>query len=139
MRLAGMANERERERSLQWKMSDDEVVDPKLSASAKCLATESCAKLLVRGGARIDITVIQALQSHKHFPPQVEYERCSARIEAKGTGQCAGQYMDYIQCVVRARASTAFASQAASPVDVLRLRLWTQDKCASVTVFKQLK
>ena len=120
-------------------MSDDEIVDPKLSASAKCLATESCAKLLVRGGARIDITVIQALQSHKHFPPQVEYERCSARIEAKGTGQCAGQYMDYIQCVVRARASTAFASQAASPVDVLRLRLWTQDKCASVTVFKQLK
>ena len=73
MRLAGMANERERERSLptavQWKMSDDEVVDPKLSASAKCLATESCAKLLVGGGARIDITVIQALQSHTHFPP----------------------------------------------------------------------
>jgi len=32
-------------------MSDDEVVDPKLSASAKCLATESCAKLLVGGGA----------------------------------------------------------------------------------------
>ena len=50
-------------------MSDDEVVDPKLSASAKCLATESCAKLLVGGGARIDITVIQALQSHTHFPP----------------------------------------------------------------------
>ena len=50
-------------------MSDDEIVDPKLSASAKCLATESCAKLLVGGGARIDITVIQALQSHTHFPP----------------------------------------------------------------------
>ena len=50
-------------------MSDDEVVDPKLSASAKCLATEPCAKLLVGGGARIDITVIQALQSHTHFPP----------------------------------------------------------------------
>ena len=120
-------------------MSDDEIVDPKLSASAKCLATESCAKLLVRGGARIDITVIQALQSHKHFPPQVEYERCSARIEAKGTGQCAGQYMDYIQCVVRSRASPAFVSQAASPADVLRMRLWPQDKCASAAIFKQLK
>ena len=49
-------------------MSDDEVVDPKLSASAKCLATESCAKLLVGGGARIDITVIPVSYTHLTLP-----------------------------------------------------------------------
>ena len=29
---------------------------------------------------------------------QVEYEKCAERIEAKGQGNCAGQYMDYIAC-----------------------------------------
>ena len=43
---------------------------------------------------------------------QVEYEKCAERIEAKGHGNCAGQYMDYIACA---------------------------DNCAKEAVFKALK
>ena len=43
---------------------------------------------------------------------QVEYEKCAERIEAKGQGNCAGQYMDYIACA---------------------------DQCAKDAIFKALK
>ena len=75
---------------MRLNMSDDEdeVVDPKAGVDAKCLAHVECSKALVA------------------------YERCAERIEAKGSGQCAGQYMDYIACV---------------------------DKCASEDLFNKLK
>jgi len=58
-------------------MSDEEeeVVDPKESVDTKCKATKECAKLLIA------------------------YEACSERIDAKGSGQCTGQYLDYVGCV----------------------------------------
>ena len=64
---------------------DEEVVDPKAKLDEKCLATPSCAKLLVA------------------------YERCAERIEAKGSGQCTGQYMDYIACVDQCASSKLFS------------------------------
>ena len=54
---------------------EEEVVDPKLAADEHCAKTDKCARLMV------------------------EYEKCSERIEAKGSGHCSGQYMDYIACV----------------------------------------
>eukprot|EP00325_Prymnesiales_sp_UTEX-LB-985_P025710 CAMPEP_0174718226 /NCGR_PEP_ID=MMETSP1094-20130205/28344_1 /TAXON_ID=156173 /ORGANISM="Chrysochromulina brevifilum, Strain UTEX LB 985" /LENGTH=78 /DNA_ID=CAMNT_0015918279 /DNA_START=12 /DNA_END=248 /DNA_ORIENTATION=+ len=27
------------------------------------------------------------------------YKKCEERIEAKGAGQCSGQYMDYFRCI----------------------------------------
>jgi ubiquinol-cytochrome c reductase subunit 6 len=41
---------------------------------------------------------------------QVEYERCEKRIEAKGSGNCAGQYMDYIECVDKCASADLFSS-----------------------------
>ena len=41
---------------------------------------------------------------------QVEYERCSERIAAKGSGQCAGQYMDYIKCVDECASAKLFSA-----------------------------
>ena len=54
---------------------EEEIVDPKPSETEKCAKTYACAKALV------------------------EYEKCSERIEAKGSGNCAGQFMDYTACV----------------------------------------
>eukprot|EP00325_Prymnesiales_sp_UTEX-LB-985_P008995 CAMPEP_0174714196 /NCGR_PEP_ID=MMETSP1094-20130205/17102_1 /TAXON_ID=156173 /ORGANISM="Chrysochromulina brevifilum, Strain UTEX LB 985" /LENGTH=69 /DNA_ID=CAMNT_0015913501 /DNA_START=26 /DNA_END=235 /DNA_ORIENTATION=+ len=56
-------------------MDEEETVDPKTQLDANCSAKLDCAKALVA------------------------YERCAERIEAKGSGQCAGQYMDYVRCV----------------------------------------
>ena len=51
-------------------MSDEEeeVVDPKITETAKCEKSASCAKKLVA------------------------YEHCAERIEKKGRGDCAGYY-----------------------------------------------
>lgn len=82
-------------------MDEDDIVDPKPSIDAKCLAQTECAKALVRTqdlSARC-VPCIPSVCSAARARGQVEYERCSARIEAKGSGQCSGQYMDYIKCV----------------------------------------
>ncbi len=54
---------------------DEEVVDPKMAADEKCSKTAKCATMLAA------------------------YEACSERIEAKGRGECTGQYMDFVSCV----------------------------------------
>ena len=54
---------------------DEDPVDPKLEQDEKCGKTPACAKLLAA------------------------YEQCSERIDAKGSGQCSGQYMDFVGCV----------------------------------------
>eukprot|EP00326_Haptolina_ericina_P020859 CAMPEP_0181200132 /NCGR_PEP_ID=MMETSP1096-20121128/17584_1 /TAXON_ID=156174 ORGANISM="Chrysochromulina ericina, Strain CCMP281" /NCGR_SAMPLE_ID=MMETSP1096 /ASSEMBLY_ACC=CAM_ASM_000453 /LENGTH=68 /DNA_ID=CAMNT_0023290435 /DNA_START=105 /DNA_END=311 /DNA_ORIENTATION=+ len=59
---------------------DEEPVDPKAGADAKCAATSKCTKLLL------------------------EYEACAKRIEKKGHGDCTGQFMDYTGCVDRCAA-----------------------------------
>ena len=58
-------------------MSDEEeeVVDPKIAQDEKCGKTASCAKILAA------------------------YDACAERIEAKGRGECTGQYMDFVACV----------------------------------------
>ncbi len=67
-------------------MDDDEPVDPKALADARCAASFDCAKL------------------------KVQYDQCASRIEAKGEGQCTGQYMDFISCIDHC-ASKAVMSQ----------------------------
>ena len=74
---------------------EDEVVDPKTIYDAKCAHTPSCMKL------------------------QLAYEKCAERIEAKGHGNCTGQFMDYVACVdncVRVRPSVELPVPHAAPV-----------------------
>ena len=54
---------------------EGEPVDPKETVDQKCARTVECTKLLI------------------------EYEKCAARIDGKGSGHCSGQYMDYIGCI----------------------------------------
>ena len=78
---------------------DDEITDPKHKFTAKCEKTNACAKLLVswprhahapeERGRLARGRVLNALL----LPcPQVVYEECAERIEAKGQGQCTGQF-----------------------------------------------
>ncbi|EOD41704.1 hypothetical protein EMIHUDRAFT_94940 [Emiliania huxleyi CCMP1516] len=39
----------------------------------------------------------------------VEYEACQARIEAKGSGSCEGQYGDWVHCVDACAAKSLFS------------------------------
>ena len=64
---------------------EEEVVDPKAEVNEKCSKSLACTKLLV------------------------QYEKCAERIEEKGHGQCAGQYMDYIACVDNCSKMEVFA------------------------------
>eukprot|EP00316_Scyphosphaera_apsteinii_P014411 CAMPEP_0119308720 /NCGR_PEP_ID=MMETSP1333-20130426/12314_1 /TAXON_ID=418940 /ORGANISM="Scyphosphaera apsteinii, Strain RCC1455" /LENGTH=69 /DNA_ID=CAMNT_0007312555 /DNA_START=17 /DNA_END=226 /DNA_ORIENTATION=+ len=66
-------------------MDEEEVEDPKVAVDAKCAATLACAKLMV------------------------VYEQCAERIESKGSGRCAGQYMDYTHCVDTCAAHSLFS------------------------------
>ena len=54
---------------------EGDPVDPKETVDQKCARTVECTKLLI------------------------EYEKCAARIDGKGSGHCSGQYMDYIGCI----------------------------------------
>jgi len=66
-------------------MSDEEeVVDPKIKLEEKCASTASCARLMAA------------------------YEQCAERIEAKGSGTCTGQYMDYVACIDNCAKSKLF-------------------------------
>ena len=95
---------------------DEDPVDPKGPLTEECMKTRACAKLLV-SCARTRFSYVFALvHSQQSDAPrthlQVEYEKCAERIEAKGHGNCAGQYMDYIACA---------------------------DQCAKDAIFKALK
>lgn len=61
--------------SSQVHMDDEDPVDPKAACDAHCAATVPCAMLMVK------------------------YEECQARIAAKGSGTCTGQFMDFTHCV----------------------------------------
>ena len=65
---------------------DEEVVDPKVATGEKCANSSKCSRLLVH------------------------YEECAERIEKKGSGQCTGQFMDYVQCVDQCSKSEVFAA-----------------------------
>lgn len=98
-------------------MDEEEPVDVKAVIDAKCSMTPACAKALVRvlcpkcvlctlrsacGGARRGLGAVGASPSHARLLPncaQVAYEMCGERIEAKGHGDCAGYFMDYVKCV----------------------------------------
>mmetsp|Transcript_35783 Transcript_35783/g.116453 ORF Transcript_35783/g.116453 Transcript_35783/m.116453 type:complete len:93 (+) Transcript_35783:3-281(+) len=64
---------------------EDEIQDQKQTIDAKCKATLACATMLV------------------------EYEACQARIEAKGSGSCEGQYGDWVHCVDACAAKSLFS------------------------------
>jgi ubiquinol-cytochrome c reductase subunit 6 len=66
-------------------MDDGDPVDPRPAIVASCEATIVCQKL------------------------RTAYEACGKRVEAKGSGNCAGQFMDWLGCVdtcVRTHAAT---------------------------------
>ena len=54
---------------------EEEVIDTKLGIEKTCHAHDPCPKLWLK------------------------YEECAKRVEAKGEGECSGQYKDYWGCI----------------------------------------